>query len=40
MSGKTPWNPYKELHQVGWNLATNDLGLGRTCLVQELDMFG
>jgi hypothetical protein len=40
MSGKTLWNPDKEPDKVGWDLATEELVLGQTCLVQEPDMFG
>jgi hypothetical protein len=34
MSEKTLWNPDK----VNWDLATEDLGLGRICPVQEPNM--
>jgi hypothetical protein len=40
MSGKTLWNLDKEPDKVNWDLAAEDLRLGRTCLVQELDMSG
>jgi hypothetical protein len=36
----TLWNPNKEPNNVGWDLAAEELGLGRTCPVQESDMFG
>jgi hypothetical protein len=31
MSGKTLWNPEKEPHKASWDLAAEELGLGRTC---------
>jgi hypothetical protein len=34
MSRKLLWN----LDKVGWDLATDELGLGWTCPVQEMDM--
>jgi hypothetical protein len=36
MSGKPLWNPDK----TGWDLATEELGLGRICPVQKPDMSG
>jgi hypothetical protein len=33
MSGITLWNPDKELDKAGWDLAIEDLRLGRTCPV-------
>jgi hypothetical protein len=40
MSGKTLLNPDVGLDKVGWDLATEDLRIGRTCPVQEPNMFG
>jgi hypothetical protein len=31
MSEMTLWNPDKEADKVGWDLATEELGLDRTC---------
>jgi hypothetical protein len=36
MFGLTLWNP----DMAGWDLATEELELGRTCPVQESDMSG
>jgi hypothetical protein len=33
ISETTLWNPDKELDKVGWDLAIEELWLGRTCLV-------
>jgi hypothetical protein len=38
MSGKTLWNPDKEPDKADWDLAAEELGLGRTCPVPEPDM--
>jgi hypothetical protein len=40
MFGITLWNPDKKMDKVAWDLATEELGLGWTCPIQELDMFG
>jgi hypothetical protein len=34
MSGVTLWNLNMKLYKVGWDLAIEDLGLGRTCLAR------
>jgi hypothetical protein len=31
MSGITLWNPDKETDKAGWDLAVEELRLGRTC---------
>jgi hypothetical protein len=36
MSGIILWNPDK----AGWDIAAEELRLGRTCPVKESDMFG
>jgi hypothetical protein len=36
MSGITLWNPDKEPDKVGWDLATEELGLCRTCLARVI----
>jgi hypothetical protein len=38
MSGKPLWNPDKVLDKADWDLAAEELGLGQTCPIQELDM--
>jgi hypothetical protein len=40
MSGLTLWNPDKEPDKAGWDLAVEELGLGRTYLGWEPDMSG
>jgi hypothetical protein len=40
MSGITFWNLDKDLDKAGQDLATEELRLGWTCPVQELDMSG
>jgi hypothetical protein len=38
MSGKLLWNTDKLSDKVGFDLATEELGLGQICPVQELNM--
>jgi hypothetical protein len=38
MCGKLLWNPISKSDKSDWDLAAEELGLGRTCPVQEADM--
>jgi hypothetical protein len=40
MFAKPLWNLDKMPNKVGWDLATEELGLGWICPIQEPDMFG
>jgi hypothetical protein len=40
MSGKPLWNTVSKTDKSSWDLATEELGLGWTCLVQKRDMSG